>query len=198
MIPRTHYAYLAAQVYALRSGLTFQESEDCATEFLEAEWKKAGGLESLDALCRDSPAFVRKCAADFVHDVARSEHRRLNHVSDWPQIKEENGDTQAWEADAHQPESDSEMVQEAFWDLLLPFLEMLGQNPREYFLRHYVGGEAVVDIARTAGKAAHAVEQSLLRSRKKLRAELEKAGFSYSGLRQFLAPPAKTAPDSSA
>ena len=197
MIQQTHFAYLAAHVYALRSGLSFEASEDCAMVFLETECEKAGGLEKLTALCRDSPAQVRKCALNYVRNVARAEHRRPEHGSGWPQIKEENGATQAWEALADQPEPDSGMVQEAFWNMFLPFLEMLARNPREYFLRHYVGGEAVANIARAEGKAAHAIEQSLFRSREKLRTELERSGLSYDVLRQLLAPPANIAPDSS-
>jgi len=198
MNPRNHFAYRIAYLHALRVGLSFHTSEDCATDFLETEWKKAGGLENLNALCRDSPALARKCALDFVYNFARAARRRNERESEWPQTIEENGDTLAWDALAHHPEPESKMVREAFWDLLLPFLEALVHAPCETFLRHYYHGETAAGIARSAGKTTHAVEQSLYRSREKLRAELERKGLSYGALRQFLAPPASVAPKPSA
>ena len=129
--------------------------------------------------------------SDSVHNFARGAHRRRAHEPEWPQIREADGETHVWDPVANQPELDSELVRQAFWDMLLPFLETLSPNQCEYFLRHYLQGEPVAGIARSAGKTTHAVEQSLFRSRKKLRAELESKGLSYGVLREHLTPPRK-------
>jgi len=71
---------------------------------------------------------------------------------------------------------DGGFLRQAFWDDLLTLLQSLAPDQREFLLRHYVGGEMVVEIARACGKTAHAVKQSLYRSREKLRNALESSG----------------------
>lgn len=195
---KNHFAYLTAYLYTRQAGLSLEESDDCSTQFLEEETKKAGGLENLNRLCRDSPALIRKCALDFVRNNGRAAHRLASHQTSWPQTVNASGKMLEWEANANQAEPDTEMVRQAFWDILLPFLETLSLNQCEYLIRHHLRGEEVADIARSAGRSTHAIEQSLYRSRTKLRAELEKAHLSYSDLRQFLTspPPAISAPSS--
>lgn len=69
--PKNHFAYVAAYVRALRSGLDHDARDDCAIAFLEQEWAKAGGLEKLNVHCQDSPALARKCGADFMSNFSR-------------------------------------------------------------------------------------------------------------------------------
>ncbi len=117
--------------------------------------------------------------------------RRKAHELEWPRIENEDGETLELEVADHGFGPDRKPFRAAFWDMLLPFLETLSHSECETFLRHHLKGETAAEIARSQGKATHTIEQSLLRSRRKLRAELEKAGYSYSALRQFLAPPAQ-------
>jgi len=185
---QTHFAYVTAHLYSLRAGLSYEDSEDAALAFLVSELEKAGGLEELDMRCRDSPALIRKCARDHVLDAVRCEYRRRGHMFDWPQIEERDGETRAWDAPEHPHDLDGTMLRHAFWDIMLPFLQALAPGPREFFLRHHVGGEPMRDIALACGKTTHAVEQSVYRSREKLRTALESRGQSYDVLRQLVSP----------
>ncbi len=87
MNAQTHFAYLAADLFARRSALSHESREDCSTSFLETEFQKAGGLEKLTALCQDSPALIMKRAKDFVLNYARSERRLLDHAAGWPLVR---------------------------------------------------------------------------------------------------------------
>lgn len=60
---------------------------------------------------------------------------------------------------------------------------------RTVFLRHYLDGRSIKDMAAALDTSEGAVDQALRRAKRRLRARLKERGFTEADLRSLIAPP---------
>ena len=171
-------AFGLAPRYGQRAGLTAEDTEDCAAQFAE---------RMLTASPPDShvEAWLRRCARNHVVDCVRALRRRQAHVCPWPQARD-GDDSAELDCAGNEPGTDAGLMQDECWWHLMRALAKLEPIPQQIFLRHHLNGEPVQDLAVAFDRIPHAVEQTLLRARKHLRAALERQGLTESELRQYL------------
>ncbi len=182
----THLLKLA-RTLAVHVGLHHDEREDCAVAFVEKMLQHAQSAEALQALCQTSPAYVRVCADNFVHNYHRSEVRRKHRACSWQCVAEPT-------SDAREPASATTalevlLCQQELSRRLCCAVNELPLHQKSYVVRHYLLQEPIAHIAQSCGKSCHSVEQALFRARRRLHVSLENAGLSESELRSYLCSP---------
>ena len=169
--------YLAGR-YGQRAGLTAEDTEDCAVQFAERM------LTASPPDFRVEP-WLRRCARNHVVDCVRALRRRQAYVCPWPQVRD-GDDSAELECADDEPGADAGLMRDEFWRHLMAAFAKLDPVPQQIFLRHYQNGDSVQAVAVAFHRTPHAVEQTLLRARKHLRAALERQGLTESELRQYL------------
>lgn len=163
-----------------RAGLNLEDTEDCAVHF--AQWMLTTALPAPPL-----GAWMRKCARNHVINHLRTRGRRMAHEQPWPETASDGGPPTAWDCPDGAPSADSDLLRAEFWKRVMAALAELAPAPQQVFLRHHLSDETVEDISAFLGRTPHAIEQSLCRSRKHLRAALERHGLTEAELRQYLA-----------
>ncbi len=164
---------------ARRAGLNVEDTEDCVLHFAQKMLTAPLPTSNVEAWMRES-------ARNHVIDYARARQKRLTHECYWPQTVSDSGQPVKRDCQDGAPSVEAELLQDELRRLLMVALMELSPMAREVFLRHHLSGESAEEIATSSGRTPHAVEQSLYRSRKHLRAALERHGSTEAELRQYL------------
>lgn len=172
-------ALCIAQRYGRRMRLNAEDAEDCAALFAK---------RMLTASPPDSnaEAWLRRCARNHVVDCIRALRRHQAHVCSWPQARDGDDSAEALEYADDAPGTDAGLMRDEFWRRLMAAFAKLDPIPQQIFLRHHRDGEPVQDLAAAFDRTPHAIEQTLLRARKRLRAALERQGLTEAELLQYL------------
>lgn len=184
---------------ALRSGLGSEDAEDCALAFVgrvllddsEAALRPPGSSPKASGFC---PAWVWRCAVNHARDVRRRQRRMAEAERPWPEIENPDGGVAPWDPPADTPGPEALLLRRRASEAVRRAIGRLSSDSGAAFLRHHVGGECVRDVASAAGRTPHAVEQSLLRSRVRLRDLLERQGLDAEALRLAFAPAPEAGP----
>lgn len=86
--------------------------------------------------------------------------------------------------DQHTPEA--HLIRLEFWERLFQAVQGLKPEPRRHFLQHYIIGDSIQDIAISSGKSREAVEQTLIRARKRLQHLLALQGLAEDETQEYL------------
>ncbi len=173
---------------ALRSSLGTEDAEDCALAFVgrvllddgEAALRPPGSSPEASGFC---PAWVWRCAVNHACNVRRRQRQLAEAERPWPEIENTEGGVAPWDPPADTPGPEALLLRRQASEAVRRAIGRLSSDSGAAFLRHYVGGECVRDVASAAGRTPHAVEQSLLRSRVRLRDLLERQGLGAEVLR---------------
>lgn len=160
---------------ARRRSLPEADCQDCAVTFVVQKLERGASFSQDDAL-------RRRCAHDFVCDFCRARARRAQH--ELPACPDFATATRG----ATTRGLEEEVIRQAFWQELHPFLHRLQPMPRQIVQRHYQNGETVSELAADFGKTPHAIEALLSRSRQRLQTLLKKAGIDAAELYDYLTP----------
>ena len=163
-----------------RAGLNVEDTEDCAVHF--AQWMLTTKLPAPPL-----GAWMRKCARNHVINYLRGRRVRLMHECHWPETVSDKGQPVKWDCQDESPGVEAELLQDELWRLLMAGLAELAPVPQQVFLSHHLYGESAEEIALSSDRTPHAIEQSLCRSRKHVRAALIRRGSTEAELRQYLA-----------
>lgn len=168
-----------AYMYAQRLGLDADAAEDCAMAFLLHKLERGKPFGQNGAL-------RRRCAHDFAFNVVRARRSRPEIAfHDLAICQAEDGEL--FEANVY-PAPEQVLLRKELWEFLLPFLNRLRPLPRQLLWHHHVIGEGVSQLATAMGLTTHAVEQSLCRTRRRVRELLEREGVGAQELWEYLAP----------
>lgn len=129
---------------------------------------------------------MRKCARNHVINYLRARRVHLAREQPWPETVSGSGPPIKWDCPDEAPGVEARLLQGELWRLLMAALAELAPVPQQVFLRHH-SGESAEEIIASSDHSPHAVEQSLCRSRKHLRAALERRGPTEAEIRQYLA-----------
>lgn len=189
---------------ALALGLTNDDAEDCAMEFVlqvlivggerlmwppNQEHVEEGGYNQ---------AWLRRCALNHARDWHRRLRRGQTHEQGWPDAGAVGGDltlsgaltdAATWESPDPSPGAESILLQAECRQQLLTGLACLGAEARDLLVRHHMAGEAVQDLATGSGRTIGATDQALWRARGRLKAILERQGVAAEDLLAGLAAP---------
>lgn len=169
-----------ARSYCRRAGLSAEDTEDCAAAFAEKMLTTSPPASHVGA-------WMRECARNHVVDYIRTQRRRRAHECGWPETASDDGPLRAWDCPDGAPSADSALLRDECWKRLMAVLAELAPIPQQVFLRHHLSSETAEEIGASLGRTPHAIEQSLSRSRKQLRAALERHGLTEAELCQYLA-----------
>lgn len=156
--------------YARRFGLSVEESEDCGSDFV---------LHCLThSLSFDNaPAQRRAYAHNFACDAFRAKSR-YTHAQTLSAVYL----LKASDHSAIRSSPETALFQLAFWNLMRPALSSLPQALQTMLLDHYGEGWTAKELAEALGRTEGAVNQALLRARRRLYLLLEKASVSQEDL----------------
>jgi RNA polymerase sigma factor (sigma-70 family) len=182
-----HLLLRVARFHAGRRGLTADEAEDCAVAFVERMLRKAG-----QAVPRELPghcfaAWLHRCAANFATSYCRARAPLGQNECPWPETLDANGSRQPWDCADNALTPEASLLREEFWRRMTAALEQLSPAMRELLVRHHLHDECIQEIAVSSGRTPHAVEQTLVRARRRQRAILERMGLSEPELRVYIA-----------
>jgi RNA polymerase sigma factor (sigma-70 family) len=180
-----------ARYHARRKGLTREDAEDCAAEFVARTLERTSADDSAPPPlpCGPPRALLhwraRNCAEDFRRRAAVRQRRELP----WPDAPDahpraEPVATAAAPDEAAGPEA--ELLRAEFWWQVRLVLARLEPEPRRLFLGHHLWGESLDALAAETGRTVPAVKQALARARRRLRVALERRGYAEADLRAFL------------
>lgn len=173
-------ALVLVRRYGRRAGLDVEDAEDCAAQFVER-------MLMISPPASGAGMWLRRCARNHAIDCVRAQKRRLTHECCWPETVSDGGQPSAWDYPDGRRDVDADLMRDEFWQRLLVALAQLDLVPQQIFLRYHLDGDSVVRLAAAFNRTPHAVEQTLLRARKRLRAVLERQGLTEAELLQFLA-----------
>jgi len=163
-----------------RAGLNAEDAEDCAAQFVER-------MLTASPPTSNAGAWLRRCARNHVVDCIRARGRRLAHECCWPETVSDSGQSVALDYPDEAPGADADLLRDEFWRCLMAALAQLDPVPQQIFLRHHLNGDSVDDLAAAFDRTPHAIHQTLLRARKRLRTVLERQGLTEAELLQYLA-----------
>lgn len=169
-----------AQRCSRRAGLNAEDAEDCAAQFVER-------MLTASPPTSNAGAWLRRCARNHIVDYMRARGRRLTHECRWPETISGSGQSVASDFPDGAPGADANLLRDEFWRCLMAALAQLDPVPQQIFLRHHLNGDSVDDLAAAFDRTPHAVDQTLLRARKRLRTVLERQGLTEAELLQYLA-----------
>ena len=191
-------ALIVARRCARREGLSPDDADDCATEFVVRMLHRYEPKQLLTARTLTSAAWLYRCARNHAIDFRRARARLEQHEScalcalctDVRTAVPAGGAACA-------PEPDRQFLRSDCLCRMTDAINQLSHVQRQLFLRHHLGGEPILNLAADFQRSPHAVEQTLHRARHRLRLLLEKQGWSERELLACLAPhraPGRSAP----
>lgn len=127
------------------------------------------------------------CARNHALDYLRSLNRRRIHEVVWPEATGSDGENPAWDCPDDGPNPEEQMMREEFWQQVGSALSDLTSLERSVFLRHYLDGQSIKDLAAALDTTEGAASQLLYRARRRLRARLEERGVTEADLRSLIA-----------
>lgn len=155
-----------AQREAKYVGMNSDDQLDCAISFVE-KWLFKGDIGVHQE---------RLAARNHARDFQRCLLRRQFHKVSWPDNNSQS--------DRDVPNLFSKVssdpckivLQREFWQRVGAVLDRIDAIPRLLFLRHYINGDSVQELAVRTNRTPEAVRKSLLRTRKRLRTSLQRCG----------------------
>lgn len=188
-----------AENQAYRQGLRGEAAEDCALEFLERmlltdDWRALHPPEREQTARPQTPqepsseAWLRRCAGNFARNARRRDVRLSRRERVWPEWRDDEGEGPSWEPAAPQESPEARLLRGELARRIETAVRHLTPAQRELFERILVDGEPVGEVAASLGRTPHAVSQSLLTLRQRLRAQLERQGLDERDVREYLEP----------
>ena len=155
-----------------------EDREDCAMDFV-------GRMLRLEALERGeakfhSNAWLHRCARRHTLNWIRSLRRQEYRAQLFSQKEREILVDTA-------PPPDDLYLSVVFWRQFAQTLGQVAERPCRLFVGFYIQGYSTEELAQKFGMAPHAVEQSLLRTRRRLRGLLEQKGWNDSAVLEYIA-----------
>lgn len=158
--------------HARRIGLKQWQVDECAAEFAIHLLRPMGATPLFDPRCQDD-AFLHTAAARFASNFLRMIKRRRAHEICWSELAE----IEWFPSDREEEQPDGNLLRQASLQEYLQLAEALSPRSRQIFTMHYLRDCPILQIAQTLGMSRHAVEQSLFRSRCRLRDQAIKQGL---------------------
>ena len=158
--------------HAAQTGLSHEDCEDCAAEFLiqmlSEERKAPSAVLVITHVC----AWEHTCAHHFALNYRRRESK-YEHACDWQKLAGvETADVCL--ACSCQAESPLDIAaRHEFAQHLSLLLVCLPDSQQALFRRHHLQGETVPELARALQKTPGAIEQTLWRARQTLRKRMQ-------------------------
>lgn len=118
------------------------------------------------------------CARDFVYDMRRALLRRAKHETSvgGQEI------LRTWDVKDLHLRPEQTIMQQAFWNLSKPHLDVLSSETCRMLLGQCIQGRTVKELTKGSGRTEGTIEQALLRARRLLRSLLKRAGLAEAGL----------------
>ncbi len=161
--------------------------EDCTLEFAEHMLSQYGGeLERR----RDGPRFeawLDRCARNHVEDFCRRLSRRRRRETAFPEQEDESGASAQWEPASSDASCDAVVLSGECGDCIRQAVRRLDPLVRDLFVRHYMHGETLTELAQATGNTPDGVRMILSRARKQVRATLERQGMTEGDADDYLA-----------
>jgi RNA polymerase sigma factor (sigma-70 family) len=173
--------YLCMHRLALRFGLPGEDAEDCAMEFVTRSLEPSSVPAAEKTSFYARPGYLRRCAINYLLNFSRARLRRQN--------RERTGEAAAIRADRTESSLEARLLKRAFWQQVATVLALLAPVSCQIFLSSHLDGETIKELAASFDRTPHAVEQTLSRTRSRLRLLLERQGITESQLREYLACP---------
>jgi len=161
-----------------QSGLGREDREDCTQECFLRLWTHLGSIGALAQAISEKRSWILRCIKRQVQNYCRS-HRRRREC----QVETTISLTWKFPGDSHE----AIMIKQEMKERIEIYLNNLTQEQCNLLRRHYQDGETCVEIAASLGIATNAVEQRLLRSRRKLFKLFIENGFSESEVSDYFA-----------
>ncbi len=177
-----YYGRASARQYRLQE----VEAEDCAATFVEKIYRYSANLAGSGSAPPASPAWMRRCALNHASNFARDLRRRSQYELACGELSHGREHT-AGDVRKGSQSPDAMLLRDEFWVTIRGALNSLTPEPRAMFVRHHIYGETVRQLALRFGRSDHAVEQALLRARRRVGAELARRGMDRGSLSAYVA-----------
>jgi RNA polymerase sigma factor (sigma-70 family) len=179
-----YQALVIGRQHACILGLANDDREDCAMEFVH---KMLIYTPPPLATPEEVDAWLHRCARNHTYNFQRAQRIRLRHLS--PSV--EFPDHEEGCASASLPNLTAsplhQMLLQDFWAQIERFLSPIRPQVLTLFIRFYKEGWSVQELATQTGRTPNAVEQSLARTRARLRARLTVEASTVALWEQYLA-----------
>ena len=170
--------------YAFRAGLPREEVEDCSMDFLTKMLLHYEKADPAQPLPPNRLPWLRTCARRHTLNFCRYRNLRLRLQAQ--DFAEEEQPTPLVERLPTASTPEKEMLWADFWEEFIEAIEQLEAAPEALFVAHYFEGRQAWELAERSGRTRDAVEQSLARSRRRLRKRLEALGWTEQSVREYL------------
>jgi RNA polymerase sigma factor (sigma-70 family) len=172
--------------HARRRGLTREDAEDCAMEFVARMLREKGRPLPADRTGYCFAAWLNRCARNFAEDFCRRKERLVQHETAWPESQRSDETSVTWECTGDAPSPEHGALQGEFWSRVMAAIERLPPVMRELLVRHHLHGECIRELATAFSRKPCAIEQTLFRARRRLRVLLEGMGLTEPELRAYI------------
>jgi|SRR5579872_4670580 len=161
--------------HALRAGLTREDVEDCAITFVERMFLRNETL--LRARLSDgSVQWLHVCARNHARSFRRASDRHRRYIA--TDVELCTGMESTGGVSPGQGDPTAGMIRSERWESVAACIDQLSPALQELLIRHYFLDESCQDLAARTGRTPHAVEQALLRARKRIKALLLRRGLT--------------------
>ena len=168
--------------YAFRAGLPREEVEDCSMDFHAKMLLCYEDASQLLPLKRS--AWLKACARNHTLNFCRYRSLRLRRQAH--DFDDEDEPTPLVERLPTSSTPEKEMLWTDFREQFYEAIGQLDAAPEALFVEHYFEGRQAAELAQRSGRTRDAVEQSLARSRRRLRKRLEALGWTEQSVREYL------------
>ena len=168
--------------YAFRAGLPREEVKDCSMDFLTKMLLRYEDASQLLPVKRS--AWLKTCARNHTLNFCRYRSLRLRLQAH--DFDDEADPVPLVERLPTASTPEKEMLWSDFWELFYEAIGQLDAAPEALFVEHYFEGRQAWELAEGSGRTRDAVEQSLARSRRRLRKRMEVQGWTQQSVREYL------------
>jgi RNA polymerase sigma factor (sigma-70 family) len=186
-LPRDCRLYMIGHACALWVGLTGEEPEDCATEFVERMREREGCPFRSDRSERLFIARVCKCVLHHSLNYQRKLAIRQRHERPLSEITRHEDVCAPWNPAGDRPTVESLLLREEFREKVMEAMDELPPARWELFCHYHLLDESIQALALATGKSYDAVRKTLSRAQKQAQERLLRQGVTEADLREYLA-----------
>lgn len=172
---------------ASQIGLSADDAEDCAISFVErmlidSEEKVLRSPDKRSEVGTFSLQWVRHCALNHARNFRRHNSIIQSHESHWPDSETCQSSPELLRI-LRNVSPEAFLLRNEYWRSIASVMAHLEPMPRELLLLHHLSGYTIAELSAYSGRTPHAVEQTLSRTRRHIRALLGRQGTTEAELR---------------
>jgi|SRR5579871_5041220 len=170
---------------ARQLGLRSVDAEDCAMEFVLKMLRHDSRCEPGRGTSTSS-RWTYRCAMNHTRNFHRAVKLRQRRHCEWPFRSDTEGEGEPGDWPALQLSQDAYLLNGELWSIIENALTVLPTYTRLLFIDRYIHDMTIERLALFHGCSTNAIEQALLRARRRLKKQLVLQGYNETEIRDYL------------